>query len=41
MTRHSLRAGYGMVLQETWLRAGTIRDNIYDGKAGCDAGRDR
>ena len=28
MTRHSLRAGYGMVLQETWLRAGTIRDNI-------------
>ena len=32
MTRHSLRAGYGMVLQETWLRAGTIRDNIAVGK---------
>lgn len=32
MTRKSLRAGYGMVLQETWLRAGTIRDNIIIGK---------
>ena len=32
MTRHSLRAGYGMVLQENWLRAGTIRDNITVGK---------
>ena len=32
MTRKSLRAGYGMVLQETWLRAGTIRDNIAIGK---------
>lgn len=32
MTRHSLRAGYGMVLQETWLRTGTIRDNITVGK---------
>ncbi len=32
MTRHSLRAGYGMVLQETWLRSGTIRDNITIGK---------
>ena len=28
MTRHSLRDNYGMVLQDTWLRAGTIRDNI-------------
>lgn len=28
MTRDSLRAGYGMVLQETWLRAGTVRENI-------------
>ena len=28
VTRKSLRAGYGMVLQETWLKAGTIRDNI-------------
>ena len=32
MTRKSLRNGYGMVLQETWLRAGTIRDNIVIGK---------
>ena len=27
-TRESLRAGYGMVLQETWLKAGTIRENL-------------
>lgn len=32
MTRHSLRAGFGMVIQDTWLRAGTIRDNIIMGK---------
>lgn len=32
MTRKSLRAGYGMVLQDTWLKAGTIRDNITMGK---------
>ncbi len=32
MTRGSLRTSYGMVLQETWLRAGTIRDNIRMGK---------
>ena len=32
LTRRSLRAGYGMVLQETWLRSGTIRDNITVGK---------
>ncbi len=32
MTRRSLRAGYGMVLQETWLKAGTIRENIIMGK---------
>ena len=32
LTRHSLRAGYGMVLQETWLKAGTIRENIIMGK---------
>ncbi|MDY5844982.1 MAG: ABC transporter ATP-binding protein [Bariatricus sp.] len=32
VTRKSLRAGYGMVLQETWLKAGTIRDNIKMGK---------
>ena len=30
--RRSLRANYGMVLQETWLKAGTIRDNIVMGK---------
>ena len=28
ITRDSLRAGYGMVLQETWLRSGTVRENI-------------
>ncbi len=28
MTRHSLRGNYGMVLQDTWLKTGTIRDNI-------------
>ena len=32
MTRKSLRANYGMVLQETWLKAGTIRDNLTLGK---------
>ena len=32
MTRKSLRAGYGMVLQETWLKSGTIRDNIAYGR---------
>lgn len=32
ITRGSLRTSYGMVLQETWLRAGTIRDNIKMGK---------
>lgn len=32
MTRESLRKGYGMVLQETWLKAGTIKDNIVMGK---------
>ena len=31
MTRNSLRANYGMVLQETWLKKGTIRDNICMG----------
>ena len=30
--RHSLRENYGMVLQETWLKPGTIRDNITLGK---------
>lgn len=32
LTRHSLRAGYGMVLQDTWLKSGTIRENIVMGK---------
>lgn len=32
LTRHSLRISYGMVLQETWLRNGTIRENIVMGK---------
>jgi len=30
--RHNLRSSYGMVLQDTWLRSGTIRDNITIGK---------
>ena len=33
ITRRSLRANYGMVLQETWLKAGTIRENIAMGKS--------
>ncbi len=32
IVRKSLRANYGMVLQETWLRQGTIRENIVMGK---------
>jgi len=32
VSRTSLRANYGMVLQDTWLKAGTIRDNITFGK---------
>ncbi len=32
ITRSSLRRSYGMVLQETWLKAGTIRENIAMGK---------
>lgn len=32
LTRHSLRTSYGMVLQETWLKSGTIRDNLRMGK---------
>ena len=32
LTRDSLRKGYGMVLQETWLKSGTIKDNIIMGK---------
>ena len=32
ITRHSLRSNYGMVLQETWLKSGTVRDNIRMGR---------
>lgn len=32
VTRESLRENYGMVLQETWLKSGTVRDNIVMGK---------
>ncbi len=32
LTRHSLRTSYGMVLQETWLKTGTIEDNIKMGR---------
>ena len=32
LTRRSLRAGYGMVLQDTWLKSGTIRENIIMGR---------
>lgn len=38
LTRDSLRASYGMVLQETWLKSGTIAENIAMGKP--DASRD-
>lgn len=32
ITRHSLRQSYGMVLQETWLQSGSVKDNIKMGK---------
>ncbi len=35
LTRHGLRSGIGMVLQDTWLFAGTIRDNIAYGRPGA------
>lgn len=35
MTRHSLRENYGMVLQETWLKRGTIEENIRYAKPGA------
>lgn len=35
LTRESLRKNFGMVLQETWLKAGTIRENIAYGKPGA------
>ena len=37
VTRASLRGSYGMVLQDTWLRAGTVRENIAYGKPGATA----
>ena len=37
ITRGSLRTSYGMVLQETWLRSGTIRDNIRMGRPQATA----
>lgn len=38
VTRRSLRSNYGMVLQETWLRSGTIRENILMGRPDADDG---
>lgn len=32
LTRHSLRANYGMVLQDTWIKTGTVRENIKLGR---------
>ena len=32
ITRHSLRTSYGMVLQDTWLKAATVKENIAYGK---------
>lgn len=36
LTRRALREGFGMVLQETWLKSGTVRDNILMGKTDVD-----
>ena len=38
VTRKSLRTSYGMVLQETWLKMGTIRENIVMGKPDATEG---
>lgn len=35
LTRHSLRKNYGMVLQETWIKSGTVRENIAMGRPGA------
>jgi ATP-binding cassette subfamily B protein len=35
VTRHSLRSHYGMVLQETWLKKATVRENLCMGKPDC------
>ena len=39
VTRASLRGSYGMVLQDTWLRAGTVRENIAYGKPDAPSTR--
>lgn len=36
LSRHSLRKSYGMVLQDTWIKAGTVRENITIGKPEAD-----
>ena len=38
VTRASLRRSYGMVLQDTWLKTGTVRENICMGKPGATDG---
>ncbi len=38
VTRHSLRRHYGMVLQETWLKGTTVRENIRMGRPGASDG---
>jgi len=37
ITRHSLRSSFGMVLQDTWLKPGTVRENIAFGKPDATA----
>ena len=32
VSRHALRSSYGMVLQDTWIKSGTVRENIIIGK---------
>ena len=41
ITRKSLRTNFGMVLQDTWLKTGTIRENIAMGQSRRDGRRDR
>lgn len=36
LSRHSLRKSYGMVLQDTWIKSGTVRENITIGKPEAD-----
>jgi len=38
ITRQSLRENYGMVLQDTWLKSGTIRRKYHNGKTGRNGG---